>query len=134
VLQGVPFGEQLFHLVFFVVVVSTLVPGATVGVTARWLGISRSAAPPPAADVELVSLREFPGEFVWYFVHPVSAVAGERVRDLSLPEGSLVALIVRGEGVVVPRGDTQLEPGDQVCVFVTLDARELLDLLFGSAA
>jgi cell volume regulation protein A len=59
-------------------------------------------------------------------------VAGERVRDLSLPDGSLVALIVRGEGVVVPRGDTQLEPGDQVCAFVTPEARELLDLLFGS--
>jgi potassium/hydrogen antiporter len=133
VLEGVPSAERLFHLVFFVVVVNALVPGATVGLVARWLGISRSAAPPPAADVELVSLREFPGEFVWYFVHPVSAVARERVRDLSLPEGSLVALIVRGEGVVVPRGDTVLEPGDQVCAFVTPEARGLLDLLFGSA-
>jgi cell volume regulation protein A len=133
VLQGVPYGDRLFHLVFFVVVVNALVPGATVGLAARWLGISRSAAPPPLADVELVSLREFPGEFVWYFVHPVSAVAGERVRDLSLPDGSLVALIVRGEGVVVPRGDTQLEPGDQVCAFVTPEARGLLDLLFGAA-
>jgi cell volume regulation protein A len=54
------------------------------------------------------------------------------VRDLSLPEGSLVVLIVRGDGVVVPRGDTPLEPGDQVCAFVTPDARGLLDLLFGA--
>jgi hypothetical protein len=34
----------------------------------------------------------------------------------------------------VPRGDTLLEPGDQVCTFVTPEARGLLDLLFGSAA
>jgi cell volume regulation protein A len=131
-LRGVPSGDELFHLVFFAVVVNALVPGATVGLAARWLGIARADAPPPAASVELVSLREFPGEFVWYFVHPVSAVAGALVRELSLPEGSLVVLIVRGGGVVVPRGDTQLEPGDQVCAFVTPDARGLLDLLFGA--
>jgi cell volume regulation protein A len=132
VLRGVPSGDEIFHLVFFAVVMSALVPGATVGVVARWLGLSRADAPPPAAAVELVSLREFPGEFVWYFVHPVSAVAGALVRDLSLPEGSLVVLIVRADGVVVPRGDTRLEPGDQVCAFVTPDARSLLDLLFGA--
>jgi cell volume regulation protein A len=133
VLRGIPSGDELFHLVFFAVVVNALVPGATVGLAARWLGISRAAAPHPVASVELVSLREFPGEFVWYFVHPVSAVAGACVRDLSLPEGSLVALIVRGESLVVPRGDTSLEPGDQVCAFVTPEARGLLDLLFGAA-
>jgi cell volume regulation protein A len=132
VLRGVPSGDEIFHLVFFAVVVSALVPGATVGVVARWLGIARAEPPPQAASIELVSLREFPGEFVWYFVHAVSAVAGAYVRDLSLPEGSLVVLIVRAEGVVVPRGDTRLEPGDQVCAFVTPDARGLLDLLFGA--
>jgi cell volume regulation protein A len=132
VLRGVPSGDEIFHLVFFAVVVSALVPGATVGAVARWLGLARAEPPPQVASVELVSLRELPGEFVWYFVHPVSAVAGESVRDLSLPEGSLVVLIVRGGQVVVPRGDTQLEPGDQVCAFVMPDARGLLDLLFGA--
>jgi cell volume regulation protein A len=132
VLRGVPSGDELFHLVFFAVVVNSLVPGATVGPAARWLGIARTAPPPPPVSVELVSLREFPGEFVWYFVHPVSAVAGACVRDLSLPEGCLAVLIVRGEGVVVPRGDTELKPGDQVCLFVTPEARGLADLLFGA--
>jgi cell volume regulation protein A len=132
VLRGVPSGDELFHLVFFAVVVNALVPGATVGLAARWLGIARAAAPPPAVSVELVSLREFPGEFVWYVVHPVSAVAGACVRDLSLPETCLAVMIVRGESVLVPRGDTLLEPGDQVCMFVTADARGLADLLFGA--
>jgi cell volume regulation protein A len=132
VLRGIPSGDELFHLVFFVVVVNGLVPGATVGAVARWLGIARAAAPPAPASLELVSLREFPGEFIWYLVHPVSAVAGACVRDLSLPEGCLVVLLLRGEQVVVPRGSTQLEAGDQVCALVTPEARRLLDLLFGA--
>ena len=133
VLRGVPSGDELFHLVFFVVVLNSLVPGATVGLAARGLGLARESPPVPAASVEVVSLREFPGEFTWYFVHPVSAAAGACVRDLALPEGSLVALVLRGTEVIVPRGSTPLRPGDQVCCFVTPESRTLLDLLFGTA-
>ncbi len=38
---------DVFDLVFFVVVVSSLVPGATVPIAARWLGINTSDAPQP---------------------------------------------------------------------------------------
>ena len=56
------------------------------------------------------------------------------MRDLPLPEGCLVTLVVRGRDVVVPRGSTQFLPGDQVCVFVLPEERRLLDLLFGGAS
>jgi NhaP-type Na+/H+ and K+/H+ antiporter len=42
-------------------------------------------------------------------------------------------VIVRGENVIVPRGDTPLEPADQVCLFITSDARGLADLLFAAS-
>ncbi len=43
VLAGAPYAAHIFNVVFFVVVVSTLVPGATVRWAARWI-----APPPPA--------------------------------------------------------------------------------------
>jgi len=131
---GYPRGDQIFHLVFFVVLASSFVPGATVGWTARRLGIADPGPPPPSVSVELVSLRELPGDFVWYHVAPASAVAGTFVRDLPLPEGCLVTLVVRDRDVVVPRGSTELRPGDQVCAFVLPEGRALLDLLFGGAS
>jgi len=131
--RGVAGGEQLFHLVFFVVLVNSFVPGATMSWLARRLGLARSGAPAPAATVELVSLGEFPGQFVWYHVSPVSAAAETYVRDLGLPEGSTVALVVRGPEVIVPRGSTLLRPGDQVCAFATPETRAWLDLVFGGA-
>lgn len=130
--RGYAGGDVVFHLVFFVVLASSFVPGATVPWVARWLGIAADGPPAPTTSVELVSLRPLPGEFVWYHVAPASAVAGATVRDIPLPEGSLVNLIVRGQEVVVPRGSTALRPGDQVCVFVLPGDRALLDLLFGS--
>ena len=134
VVRGVAGGAELFHLVFFVVLVSSLVPGATVVWLAKRLGLAAPHAPSPSAQVELVSLREFPGEFLWYHVDAVSAVAGSDLRDLSLPEGCLVTLIVRGPSLVVPKGSTALRPGDHVCVFVPPAEKPLLDLLFGGAA
>jgi cell volume regulation protein A len=132
--RGVPGGDELFHLVFFVVLVNSFVPGATVAWLARRLGLADASPPPPTASVELVSLRELPGDFVWYHVAPASAVAEAFVRDLPLPDGCLVTLVVRERDVVVPRGSTALRAGDQVCIFVLPDGRPLLDLLFGGAA
>jgi cell volume regulation protein A len=132
--RGVPGGDALFHLVFFVVLVNSFVPGATVAWLARRLGLADAGPPSPPASVELVSLRELPGEFVWYHVAPASAVAGAFVRDLPLPEGCLVTLAVRDRELVVPRGSTELRAGDQVCILVLPEARALLDLLFGGPA
>jgi cell volume regulation protein A len=132
--RGVPGGDELFHLVFFVVLVNSFVPGATVAWLARRLGLADASPPAPAASVELVSLRELPGDFVWYHVSPASAVAETFLRDLPLPEGCLVTLVIREADVVVPRGSTELRAGDQVCVFVLPEGRPLLDLLFGGAA
>jgi cell volume regulation protein A len=134
VLRQVPAADELFHLVFFVVLVSGLVPGATVPWAARRLGLARRPTPTPAAAVELVSLSELAGEFVWYYVSPASAVADEHLRDLGLPDGCVVTLILRGNQLVAPRGDTQLRIGDHVCVLVTPESRGLLDLLFGGEA
>jgi cell volume regulation protein A len=134
VLRGVPAGDEIFHLVFFVVLVNGFIPGATVPWAARALRLARAPQPTPAASVELVSLSDLPGEFLWYHVAPASVVAEAELRDLALPEGCLVTLLVRGHELVMPRGATQLRVGDQVCVLATPESRSLLDLLFGGEA
>ncbi|NWG72985.1 MAG: potassium/proton antiporter [Parvularculaceae bacterium] len=134
VVRGVPGGDELFHLVFFVVLVNSFVPGATVSWLARRLGLVEGPHREPTAAVELVSLRDFPGEFLWFHVEPASAVSEAYVRDLVMPEGCLVTLVVRGREVVVPRGSTQLLPDDAVCVFATPESRAWLGLIFGGEA
>jgi len=133
VLRGVPAGDTLFHLVFFVVLVSGIVPGASVGWLARRFKLVAPAVPPPPASIEIVALRDYPGEFVWYAVDRASAVAGARVQDLPLPDGCVLSLLVRGDAIVAPRGDTELRAGDHVCAFVMAGDRPFLGLLFGLA-
>jgi cell volume regulation protein A len=133
VLRGVPDGDGIFHLVFFVVVVNSLLPGATVSWLARRCGVAQPITSSPPASVELISLRDYPNEFVWYTVHRASAVAGAPVRDLPLPTGCVLTLLLRGDDVIAPRGETHILSGDHLCVFVSSSDRPLLDLLFGTA-
>jgi cell volume regulation protein A len=131
VLRGIPAGERLFHLVFFITIVNSLIPGATVAWLARRLGLVRGAEVVPPASVEMVSLRDYQSAFVWYYVRQASAVTGALVRDLPLPDACALTVILRGADVVAPRGHTRLQAGDHVCIFVAPADRALLGLLFG---
>ena len=50
-----------------------------------------------------------------------------RIRELGLPEFALVALLRRGERVVVPRGFTRIEPGDILTLITTPEHRQELE-------
>jgi cell volume regulation protein A len=134
VLRGVPAGEQIFHLVFFVVLLNSVVPGATVSWFARHYHFAHPQRIAPPAAIELISLRDYPGEFVWYFMDRASAASGALIRDLPLPEGCVLILIVRGAEVIPARGETQFCDGDHMCVFVLPEHRPLLDLMFGQGS
>ena len=50
--------------------------------------------------------------------------AGRRVRDLDLPEGTLIAMIRRGDGTLVPRGDTVVEKNDTLALLRIRDVSD----------
>ncbi|ACG72150.1 sodium/hydrogen exchanger [Anaeromyxobacter sp. K] len=131
VLAGLPFAEHVFDLVFFVVVVSTVVQGSTIAWLARKLGLETAGPPPPRAVLEIVSTQQLGGEVASYYVEPASAVAGSRISELPFPEGSTVMLVVRGRELVAARGRTVLQPGDHVYVFAPPDEKAFVQLLFG---
>ena len=47
---------------------------------------------------------------------PSATLVGRALRDISLPEGTLIALVRRGPEVVIPRGATVLESGDRLTI------------------
>jgi cell volume regulation protein A len=131
ILAGVAGARGVFDLVFFVVVLSTAVQGASIRWLARRLGLEQPGPPAARAVLELVSTRDLPGEVLTFYVEPASAVAGARIGDLPFPEDSAVMLVVRGRSMVAPRGRTVLLPGDHVYVFAAPQDAPLVRLLFG---
>ncbi|HSD20083.1 MAG TPA: potassium/proton antiporter [Anaeromyxobacter sp.] len=131
ILAGLPYARHVFDLVFFVVVVSALVQGSTIGWVARRLGLEVQAAPSPRAVLEINSTQRLSGEVISFYVERASAVAGSRISDLTIPEGSAVMLVVRGRELLAARGRTVLEPGDHVYVFTSPGDKPFVQLLFG---
>ena len=129
-LAGISGGEALFDVVFFVVLVSAVVQGSSLPAVARRLGLGTDAAPPPPLSVEVNALRHLDGEIVDYTVWPSARIAGQRLRDLTLPDGAAFSLVVRGDEVIVPRGATPLRPGDHAFVAMRSALKPLVDRLF----
>jgi len=67
----------------------------------------------------LVHLLDLAGdrlEIIELIVDGSSPVAGTRVNDVEMPDGSLIISVLREGGGFVPQGDTVIEAGDEVLV------------------
>ena len=129
-LAGVPQSAQIFNAVFFVVLLSALTQGWSLPLVARWLRIGRPADPTPALSVEINALRQVDGEIVDYTVRPGALVVGVPLRELALPDGVLVTLILRGREVLMPSGSSILQCGDHAFVALRGRLQPLIDRLF----
>jgi cell volume regulation protein A len=130
VIEGVPDSREFFNLVFFAVLLSTVLQGSTIDLVARWLGVTSGEPGRPASILEVGAVRELGADVVEHVIRPGDAAAGARLRDLGLPRDALVSLIVRGEEALLPRGSTRLEEGDRLLVLVRREvADELPEIL-----
>lgn len=129
-LLGLPGGEPLFDVVFFVVLVSALLQGWTLAPLARRLGLEEPGAPAPVLSLEITSLQHVQGDIVQYTLTGASRVAGRTVRELALPDGAVIAMIARENRVVPPRGSTRVHAGDHLFIVLTPGVRPLVDRVF----
>ena len=118
VLAGVGGSATLFDVVFFAVLLSTLIQGVTFEPGARWLGATTSEPALPRPLAEAGTIRRLGAEVLEYEVGPEDAVVRARVRDLGLPREAVVNVIVRGEEAIPPRGSTILRAGDRIHVLL----------------
>ena len=131
VLSEAPGARNIFHIVFFIVVVNGFIPGATVPWVTRKLELASQAPEPPPAVLEIASTQLLNGEVSAFYIGAASAVSGAPISELPFPPGSAVMLVVRGTELVAAKGDTVFQPGDHVYVFSATEDVPLLRLLFG---
>jgi trk system potassium uptake protein len=88
--------------------------------------------------VRVHSLRRGAAEALEVVVHgdaDSSKVIGRRIEDISLPEGTTLGAVVRGEDVIIAHHDTTVQPDDHLILFLT-DRRhiEAVEKLFQGSA
>jgi trk system potassium uptake protein TrkA len=78
----------------------------------------------------VATLKGIDAEAIEFRTGPRSAVVDKPIRSVGFPEGSVVGTIMRGNEIVVPRGDTEIEPEDEVIMFTLPDAIGEVERLF----
>jgi cell volume regulation protein A len=131
VLAGAPGAERLFDLVFFIVVATALVPGATVAWVTQKLGLQTKEPPAPQAVLAIESRHPLQGELMSFYIEDPLLVTGVPLEELPFPEGAAVVLIIRGDALVPPLSGTTLRAGDHVHVIASPEDRPIIQLMFG---
>jgi trk system potassium uptake protein TrkA len=78
----------------------------------------------------LAVLEEGRVEIVEFPVHGDAAVIGKQLRDIKFPKGSLVAAILRGDHVIVPKGEDEMHADDSIIIIAAADVIDHVQRLF----
>lgn len=128
-IYGLPGAELIFSVVFFVVLISATIQGSTLPWVARTLGLTEPPPVTPAATLEITALGDVDADIVEYQLGGNSRAANRRLSQMALPDGTVVAMITRGNEVIPPRGSTLLHAGDHLFIAMKPEAREFVDLV-----
>jgi len=76
------------------------------------------------------SLRDGDAEIIEAEALETSSLVGTALRDVRMPVGIIVGAVVRGDQVIIPRGDTIIQVNDRVVLFALADAVKKVEKMF----
>lgn len=76
------------------------------------------------------SLRDGLAEIIEAEAMETSPLVGKVLREVNLPTGMVVGAVIRGEKVIIPRGDTSIQARDRVVVFTIAQGVKHLEKIF----
>ncbi|GAB3733007.1 potassium/proton antiporter [Amycolatopsis oliviviridis] len=121
--SGVPGAQELVDAVFVLVIVLTLLQGATLTPLAKALGLAQHAEA-HEIDVDSAPLDEMGAELLQVRINAGSKMHGVYLAELRLPVGATISLLVRDGAGFTPNKNTRLQERDQLLVVTTSGARD----------
>jgi cell volume regulation protein A len=115
-LARVPHADQIFNIVFFIVLTSVLLQGTSLAPAARLLGLQAAVQTRRIYPLEYTPVGGFKSELKEFPILPASEMIGRAIFELGLPDEFLVILIAREKDFVLPSGGTSLQAGDTLLV------------------
>jgi trk system potassium uptake protein TrkA len=69
-----------------------------------------------------ISIKGEAGEVMEALALPTSDIVSKPLKKISFPKGALVAGIIRGETIIIPDGNSVIEPDDRIIIFAMREA------------
>ena len=113
VVAGVEGSNSIFNIVFFITIVSLVVQGTSISFFARLRHLS---APLPQTGNEFgVELpEEIDSSLSDMTVTPEMIEQADTLKEMNLPQGTLVMIVKRGNEFLIPNGSLKLHVGDKL--------------------
>jgi len=68
------------------------------------------------------SIKDEQAEIMEAVALETSDIVGKPIKEISIPEGALVTSIIRNDTVIIPTGESVIEPGDRIIIFAKRQA------------
>ncbi|MEM9737856.1 MAG: potassium/proton antiporter [Bacteroidota bacterium] len=110
--------DSMFHLIFFVVIVSIVIQGTTLYPLAKWLNLEdkRILA---QKDKQILELSDDVKKMLIQLELPVASPANNtKLVDLGMPKNTLIVLIHRDNRYFTPHGNTPIQASDKLFVMI----------------
>lgn len=106
VINPVTMSNDIFHIVFFIVLFSILIQGTLIPFAAKKLNMTDN-------DIDVMStfndyMDELPVQFLRLSIPYDYPWVNQKVKDILLPPDSILLLVVRGNEKIIPNGDTEI--------------------------
>lgn len=105
-------GNDIFHTVFVIVLFSILVQGTLLPIMAKKLNMTDDSGDVMKTFTDYSD--ELPVSFIQLTLQDGHHWTEKSIKDLALPLNLMLALIVRGEDKIIPKGNTELKSGDKL--------------------
>ncbi len=114
VVAGVPGADVIFNIVFFITILSLVIQGTTVSKAARIMGLSTPMEKtgndfgvelPEDIDSDLRDVT---------VTREMLDAKGDTLKDMNLPQGTLVMIVKRNNEYLIPNGTLKLHVGDKL--------------------
>ncbi|TWT06505.1 potassium/proton antiporter [Planococcus sp. CPCC 101016] len=130
-IAGLENAQLFFNVVFFVVLTSALIQGATISPFAEKLGLTGPKKVAPIHTLELVSIGKANAEIVEYTVSNETPILGKSLAEIDFPPEVLINAIIRDEELVTPYGETTIQTNDILYILVSKNRKKELKKTLG---
>jgi trk system potassium uptake protein TrkA len=69
-----------------------------------------------------ISIKGEEGEVMEALALPTSDIVAKPLKKIAFPKGAMVAGIIRQETIIIPTGESIIEPDDRIIIFATREA------------
>ncbi|MDO5734893.1 MAG: potassium/proton antiporter [Propionibacteriaceae bacterium] len=115
--RNLPGANQMFHIIFLLVVTFTLIQGPTLPWAARRAGVTEDLSP-TTVRFDSSPMEGLNAAMLQFEVPENTKLVGMYLADLRLPRGAVLSMLIRGKEILVADGQLRLKAGDHMVLAV----------------